>query len=796
MAAVEQVNPQGTGETVIMDVLKTMVVKPHRATDETQLELKVNDIVYVLEQDVTGWWGGHKEGEECTGWFPGSCVRPVIEPPAAGHQPLATGSMPDDRLCSTQAAQHTSASSSMPDEGPSAHPALETGSRSPLRRSLLVASPQRGGQQVEMTQPGATAGTSVDPTGGDAAGGRQGRHDYQLHLHGGGGCSSTPSFQNSNDVTVLESVSVETLAAENTKLKQENTELNDAMKLIKRQSDVDRRNCSELEAAMQQERERREQMERRLQAESAEKDSISNEASLLREQLEKERRRSEAQNEAIEHMRRLYESKLQDKEAELRKASEHLESHRRSVQSEKQRARSLEEQLQLAQQELEAARQHGQAEPAPPVPTAIAEDVPMPEEPGLPQAVVTDETRRRLFSSTASTYHMPTPASSDRAGQYFDGFVQASPAGSPAAEVATRGRALTAAGRGAPTLGGCLAQPVLAASAGSRCSSTHRPPEPPRAASSAPRAGGRSTAAVAAAAEAAAAAVAATARAASPGRLGHARSTGDLTPHHRSASSDGSHVSTREEAPPRGCVADKVTMFEQRCQTPRRDGSEMHRQKQAPRSEPHEVRPSRSSREDRSARATPPVLPRPMATAPLPAVQAQAIQAQEQAAPQQAVPMPQQQLQQMQAAAQQQPSVPTVNIQAMAAQYQARMTTTHVPEQVHAGRPGSRPPRGLELPPEEEDEEPAVDQVNFGMSPIRRPQEINGQMSTGSVYQEAVQAAAAATAGHDVQALGGAGAVTLVASTGVASMVRHTASRESSIPEVSVLERIRQLEIR
>jgi len=59
--------------------MKTKVVKPHHATDETQLELRFNDIVYVLEQDDSGWWGGHKEGEDCTGWFPGSCVRETSE---------------------------------------------------------------------------------------------------------------------------------------------------------------------------------------------------------------------------------------------------------------------------------------------------------------------------------------------------------------------------------------------------------------------------------------------------------------------------------------------------------------------------------------------------------------------------------------------------------------------------------------------------------------------------------------------------------------------------------------------
>ena len=80
-------NPQSAGalqqeeDIVAEPSMKTVVVKPHRATDGTQLDLNVNDIVYVLEQDETGWWGGHKEGEDITGWFPGSCVRILPDQP-------------------------------------------------------------------------------------------------------------------------------------------------------------------------------------------------------------------------------------------------------------------------------------------------------------------------------------------------------------------------------------------------------------------------------------------------------------------------------------------------------------------------------------------------------------------------------------------------------------------------------------------------------------------------------------------------------------------------------------------
>jgi len=88
-------------ETAEFQFMKTVVVKPHYATDETQLELRLNDIVFVLEQDDSGWWGGHKEGEDCTGWFPGSCVREIEDlmlEPSSGLQPTQS---PDntDRRC-------------------------------------------------------------------------------------------------------------------------------------------------------------------------------------------------------------------------------------------------------------------------------------------------------------------------------------------------------------------------------------------------------------------------------------------------------------------------------------------------------------------------------------------------------------------------------------------------------------------------------------------------------------------------------------------------------------------------
>jgi len=107
---------------------RTVVIKRHQATDSTQLELQLNDIVMVLEKDATGWWGGHKEGEELTGWFPGFCVQPCPLPEPEKEQPESFRNS-----------------------------ALETEASSPVRRNHAVASPQRHGIPPSYSAPAETS---------------------------------------------------------------------------------------------------------------------------------------------------------------------------------------------------------------------------------------------------------------------------------------------------------------------------------------------------------------------------------------------------------------------------------------------------------------------------------------------------------------------------------------------------------------------------------------------------------------------------------------------------------------
>eukprot|EP00933_Yihiella_yeosuensis_P071069 TRINITY_DN79263_c0_g1_i1.p1 TRINITY_DN79263_c0_g1~~TRINITY_DN79263_c0_g1_i1.p1 ORF type:complete len:566 (+),score=86.90 TRINITY_DN79263_c0_g1_i1:92-1789(+) len=63
----------------IADASKAEVVQqyiPHGETKDSQLQLNVGDIVWVLDHGAdSGWWGGHKVGDDNTGWFPSQVCR-------------------------------------------------------------------------------------------------------------------------------------------------------------------------------------------------------------------------------------------------------------------------------------------------------------------------------------------------------------------------------------------------------------------------------------------------------------------------------------------------------------------------------------------------------------------------------------------------------------------------------------------------------------------------------------------------------------------------------------------------
>eukprot|EP00421_Protoceratium_reticulatum_P058672 CAMPEP_0168507344 /NCGR_PEP_ID=MMETSP0228-20121227/77830_1 /TAXON_ID=133427 /ORGANISM="Protoceratium reticulatum, Strain CCCM 535 (=CCMP 1889)" /LENGTH=590 /DNA_ID=CAMNT_0008524443 /DNA_START=86 /DNA_END=1858 /DNA_ORIENTATION=+ len=78
----------------IADAVRGEVLKDYAPDGDystSQLTLKRGDIVWVLERHESGWWGGHKEGDDLTGWFPRALVRPTDDDGerGLGNDPLA-----------------------------------------------------------------------------------------------------------------------------------------------------------------------------------------------------------------------------------------------------------------------------------------------------------------------------------------------------------------------------------------------------------------------------------------------------------------------------------------------------------------------------------------------------------------------------------------------------------------------------------------------------------------------------------------------------------------------------------
>lgn len=424
------------------------------------------------------------------------------------------------------------------------------------------------------------------------------------------------------------------LVAENARLKIQNNELSDSLALAREQTEAQQQTCAEMEVAMKQACMRQEEAEQKLKQEVAERTRLSGEAAMFREQIEEERRKSEAQYKMIGDM-----------QEELRRVSEQR-------QSEKQRAQWLENQLQACQGEMEALRrcQHQAA-----VVSAVGPPVTF-DAAALHTTPKAGETRRRLFPSMADAPPMQPAQTAQTNSESTASSAESStnegwPLTSATLEM-SRGRALTTTSHGPSS---SQAPPPIMGFV-SR-SNTSRPPEPPRAASSAPRSG----------------------RTAGPTswRLGHAHSTGDLAPH-RSASCDASHanLSKHEEAPPPGCVADKVTIFEQRCRTPMRSCSGTSgtgsRNGEIP-----ERRNCRNSREDGHTRVTPPALPRVT------------------------------------------PAAAPRSPQDVAAQLaQLGPLGSHGSSAAPSERSGRRLPRSLEMPLDDEEQDGLGEHVVFGMSPM------------------------------------------------------------------------------
>lgn len=250
---------------------RTIAVKKHVATDDSQLSLQVGDIVIVLEEDETGWWGGHKENEEFTGWFPGSCVKPFKgESPSRSQRPTSqvddiqsTGTTPvlvPDSSADVQCGVGDVSDGTRINRRSAA---LETSVSSPLRNNAQVASPQR---------PSLGGRTSVCPGILQTPA----QEDIAQGLLAGVASRQRASVV---EVAGLQQPCQEDLQL----LRQKNQELVDENNALRRQSDADKRPLQEKVI----------ELEQRLQAEREEKEAARREAAQRARQWEAEQRERE-----------------------------------------------------------------------------------------------------------------------------------------------------------------------------------------------------------------------------------------------------------------------------------------------------------------------------------------------------------------------------------------------------------------------------------------------------------------------------------------------------------------------
>mmetsp|Transcript_43249 Transcript_43249/g.69977 ORF Transcript_43249/g.69977 Transcript_43249/m.69977 type:complete len:531 (+) Transcript_43249:84-1676(+) len=280
------------------ETFRTIVVKAHHATDDSQLELKLGDIIFVLEQDETGWWGGHKEGDEATGWFPGSCVRAAPEAttgstprkleqcPEQSPQPKQQEQLQQARLDSWRQSVEPMAPG-CDKSGCARNCALETEQASPVRQSFTVASPQRPSHARNscVNIPGTpSAAEEVGST-------RDEREDLRAR--------EEPAERLTHEI-----VAVEETDSEFTQLRRENVELKDRLRKVMRQSDVDSRNLSRMESD-------KDALEAKVQAEQQDNDELRRQ---YQRQLDEMRRKED-------DMRQNEESKRLQIEDQLRRAA-------------------------------------------------------------------------------------------------------------------------------------------------------------------------------------------------------------------------------------------------------------------------------------------------------------------------------------------------------------------------------------------------------------------------------------------------------------------------------------------
>eukprot|EP00927_Polykrikos_kofoidii_P031402 TRINITY_DN2700_c0_g1_i2.p1 TRINITY_DN2700_c0_g1~~TRINITY_DN2700_c0_g1_i2.p1 ORF type:complete len:668 (+),score=61.74 TRINITY_DN2700_c0_g1_i2:56-2059(+) len=284
------------------DATLAVVIRAHVPHDKNQMALNLHERVVVLERHETGWWGGHRLGEEFVGWFPGACVMEIRDPQIDQIH---------DEPVHDQEVQE--------------------------QQNRLV---QYAGWEEEQTSRGRLSST-VDTSDSSHNSKRLSAATSPQHAVSTGPDrrSLRPTVMPQNDTATL--AALRATEAKAAQYFDELTRLQRQREAEKREADGTADEFRRVKAAIERRtHEETCEYEHHLQTERAEKQRLLSETETLRNHLERERRKCQAHKEEMERCRDSYSRQLKEKD-------ELIQSSRKSFRLAEERAKVLKEELQV-----------------------------------------------------------------------------------------------------------------------------------------------------------------------------------------------------------------------------------------------------------------------------------------------------------------------------------------------------------------------------------------------------------------------------------------------------------------
>eukprot|EP00927_Polykrikos_kofoidii_P031401 TRINITY_DN2700_c0_g1_i1.p1 TRINITY_DN2700_c0_g1~~TRINITY_DN2700_c0_g1_i1.p1 ORF type:complete len:667 (+),score=88.43 TRINITY_DN2700_c0_g1_i1:56-2056(+) len=305
-----------------IDATLAVAIRAHAASDRNQLGLNLHDRVVVLERDESGWWGGHRLGEEFAGWFPGACVMEIRDQQIDQFhdQPVHDQQVQDQQ---NDLMQYAGWEEERPSRGRLSSTFDTSNSSHNSKRLSAATSPQ---------------------------------HPVS---NGPDRRSLRPTVIAQNDTATQ--AALRAAEAKAAQMFDELTRLQRQREAEKREADAKHDEFLRMKHAIERSaHEKTSEVEYHLHAERAEKQRLLLETETLRNHLEREKRKCQAQKEEMERCRDAYSRQLKEKD-------ELIQSSRKSSRLAEERARVLKEELQAmtSQRSIDVSEVFGSADQKP-----------------------------------------------------------------------------------------------------------------------------------------------------------------------------------------------------------------------------------------------------------------------------------------------------------------------------------------------------------------------------------------------------------------------------------------------